>query len=337
VRIGLCMSGNIPMREVITSARTAEAGGWDSIWLGEDYFYRGGVTMAAAVAMETRRIDIGLGIMTPLPRHPALMAMEIAALQELSGGRIIPGIGAGVGAWMRQMGFDYSSPLTIMREGIDLTRQLLSGATVTTKGQVFSLDAVKLHFPTAATPILLGGVGPKALRLAGEVADGTVLSVLAGPEYVRWACERIHEGQEFSERGDKPHLVVAYLFLALARTREEARDLVRPIVTEYVSAGGVNPLSRAAGMPDELVNELHAEYLSGRVPVDRLGDDIVDQVAAAGPGSHCAQWIADLGAAGADVVAVMPVPLDDASDAVRRIGEEVLPLLKTGGGASVVS
>jgi alkanesulfonate monooxygenase SsuD/methylene tetrahydromethanopterin reductase-like flavin-dependent oxidoreductase (luciferase family) len=318
------------MREVIESARIAEAGGWDSIWIGEDYFYRGGVTMAAAVAVETRRIGIGLGIMTPLPRHPALMAMEIGALQELSDGRIIPGVGAGVGVWMRQMGFDYSSPLTVMREGIDLTRRLLAGETVTAAGRVFSLDAVRLQFPTAATPVLLGGVGPKALRLAGEIADGTVLSVLAGPEYVRWARERIREGQQTAERSDKPHLVVAYLFLALASTRAQARDLVRPIVAEYLAGGGVNPLTRAAGMPDELVNELHAEYLSGRVPVDRLDDDIVDRVAAAGPGAHCAQWIAELGAAGADVVAVLPVPLDHASDAVRRIGEEVLPLLKTG-------
>jgi 5,10-methylenetetrahydromethanopterin reductase len=337
LRTGLCLSGNIPMREIIASARTAEAGGWDSIWLGEDYFYRGGVTMAAAVAMETRSIDIGLGIMTPLPRHPALMAMEIAALQELSGGRIIPGVGAGVGAWMRQMGYDYGSPLTIMREGIDVTRRLLAGETVTSKGQVFTLDGVRLHFPTNATPVLLGGVGPKALRLAGEVADGTVLSVLAGPDYVRWARDRIHEGQEIGKRSDKAHLVVAYLFLALAPTRAEGRDLVRPIVAEYLAAGGVNPLTRAAGMPDELVKALHAEYLSGRVPVDRLGDEIIDQVAAAGPGSHCAQRIEDLGAAGADIVAVLPVPLDDASDAVSRIGREVLALLEGGPGPSEVS
>jgi 5,10-methylenetetrahydromethanopterin reductase len=321
------MSGNIPMREVVDSARIAEAAGWDSIWLGEDYFYRGGVTMAAAVAMATSRIGIGLGIMTPLPRHPALMAMEIGALQELSGGRIVPGIGAGVGAWMRQMGFDYRSPLGVMREGTDLTRRLLAGEVVSADGQYFRLDRVKLNFPTAPSPIFLGAVGPKALHLSGQIADGTVLSVLAGNSYIRWACERIREGQADAGRTGASHLVVAYLFLALADTRAAARDLVRPVVAEYLSAGGVNPLSREAGIPDDLAVELNAEYLRGRIPVDRISDAIVDAVAAAGPAEHCANWIRQLGAAGADVVALLPIPLDEASSAVRRISAELIPLV----------
>jgi len=327
MRVGLCMSGNVPMRDLVDCARLAEEGGWDSIWLGEDYFYRGGATMAAAVAMATTRIEIGLGIMTPLPRHPALMAMEIGALQELSGGRIVPGVGAGVGSWMRQMGFDYGSPLTVMREGVELTRRLLAGETVTVEGRLFNLTGVKLQFPTAATSVLLGAVGPKALTLAGEIADGIVLSVLAGPRYVRWACERVDEGRSRSGRSHEKRLVVAYLFLALADTREAARDLVRPIVAEYLSAGGVNPLSREAGIPDALMTELNSEYLRGRVPVERISDEMVDEVAAAGPAEHCARWIADLANAGADVVALMPISRGEVSQAVRRISEEVLPLL----------
>ncbi len=321
------MSGNIPMSEVVESARVAEAAGWDSIWLGEDYFYRGGVAMAAAVATVTSRLGIGLGIMTPLPRHPALMAMEIGALQELSGGRILPGIGAGVGVWMRQMGFDYSSPLGVMREGTDLTRRLLAGEVVTAAGRYFRLDRVQLNFPTAPCPVYLGAVGPKALQLSGEIADGTVLSVLAGAGYVRWARERIREGQAIAGRSDAKHLVVAYLFLALADTRAVARDLVRPVVAEYLSAGGVNPLSREAGIPDELTLELNAEYLRGRIPIDRVSDAIVDAMAAAGPPEHCANWIRQLEAAGADIVALLPVPLSEASSAVRRISTELIPLV----------
>jgi 5,10-methylenetetrahydromethanopterin reductase len=328
MRVGLCLSGNVPMPELIDSARLAEQNGWDSIWLGEDYFYRGGATMAAAVAMATSQVEIGLGIMTPLPRHPALMAMEIGALQELSGGRIVPGVGAGVGSWMRQMGFDYSSPLTVMREGVDLTRRLLAGESVTVTGPLFKLTGVRLQFPSVATPVLMGAVGPKALQLAGEIADGIVLSVLAGPKYVQWACERVDEGRVKSRRSEQKRLVVAYLFLALAESRQAARELVRPIVAEYLSAGGVNPLSREAGIPDALMTELNAEYMRGRVPVERVSDEIVDKVAAAGPAEHCAQWIADLVSAGADVVALMPISQGEVPQAVRRISEQVLPLLR---------
>ena len=327
------MSGNIPMREVVASARLAEAAGWDSIWIGEDYFYRGGATMAAAVAAATSRVRIGLGIMTPLPRHPALMAMEIGALQELSGGRILPGVGAGVGVWMRQMGFDYRSPLGVMREGVDITRRLLAGELVSSQGHYFQLDRVRLNFPTTPTPILLGAVGPKALRLAGEIADGTVLSVLAGKNYVAWARERIREGQADGGRTGQDHLVVAYLFIALADSRAAGRDLVRPVVAEYLSAGGPNPLSREAGISDEVAAELKAEYTSGRLPIDRISDSIVDAVAAAGPAEHCASWIRELTAAGADLVALLPLPLNEASSAVQRISAELIPMVTspTGG------
>ena len=340
MKIALCLSGNVPMREIVESSRAAEDAGWDSVWLGEDYFYRGGATMAAAVASATSRVGIGVGIMTPLPRHPALIAMEIGALQELSGGRIMPGIGAGVAVWMRQMGFEYRSPLTVMREGVELTRRLLAGELVSAEG-LFKLDRVKLNFPTTAGPVLLGAVGPKALQLAGEVADGTVLSVLSGPGYVGWARERIREGQVGAGRGGKPHLVVAYLFLALAETRQAGCDLVRPVVAEYLSAGGVNSLTREAGIPDQVIAELNGEYLRGHVPVDRITDAMVDAVAAAGPAEHCAAWIRRLGAAGADVVALLPVPLDDVAAGVERISSRLLPLVDApsadapgGGGAS---
>jgi hypothetical protein len=98
-------------------------------------------------------------------------------------------------------------------------------------------------------------------------------------------------------------------------------------VAEYLSAGGVNPLSREAGIPDALMTELNVEYLRGRIPAERISDEIVDQVAAAGPGDHCARWIAALANAGADVVALMPISRGDVPQAVRRISAEVLPLL----------
>ncbi len=332
MRVGLCLTGSVSIREVVDSARAAEAAGWDSVWLGEDYFYRGVATVAAAVATATSRVGIGLGIMTPLPRHPALMAMEIGALQELSDGRIMPGIGAGVETWMQQMGFDYKSPLGVMREGIDLTRRLLAGELVSAQGRFFQLDRVRLNFPTAPTRVLLGAVGPKALQLAGEVADGTILSAMASPGYVSWAHERIREGQALAARAGEGHLIVAYLFLALAETREAGRDLLRPVVAEYLSAGGVNPLVRQAGIPDDVVLELHAEYLRGRIPVERVTDAMVDAVAAAGPAEHCANWMRQLAAAGADVVALLPVPLDDASSVVQKINRELLPLLTSSSG-----
>jgi len=326
-RIGLCMSGNMSMAEILRCATIAESAGWDSIWLGEDYFYRGVVTMASAVASVTSQIRIGLGIMTPLPRHPALTAMEVGTLQELSGGRIMAGIGAGVGSWMRQMGFEYGSPLTIMREGLELIRRLLAGETVDEVGKVFSVHRVRLGFSTTVPPLLLGALGPKALQLSGEIADGTVLSVLAAPSYVRWARERIAEGQARSGRSQSEHLVVAYAFFALADSIEAGRALVRPLVAEYLAAGGVNSLTQHLGLSDAFVLELGEAHDRGEVVTDRIPDSILDAVAAIGPPDDCARWVENLASAGADVVALMPLPADQASAMVSRASAELVPLL----------
>lgn len=327
MRIGLCLSGNVSMSEILRSATNAESADWDSIWLGEDYFYRGGVTMAAAVASVTSRIRIGLGIMTPLPRHPALMAMEVGALQELSGGRITAGIGAGVSGWMRQMGFEYGSPLSVMREGLGLIRRLLDGESIDEAGKVFSLHGVRLGFPTIPPPLFLGAVGPKALQLSGEIADGTVLSVLATPSYVSWARERIAEGQALSGRKHADHLVVVYAFFALADSIEAGRALVRPLVAEYLVGGGVNSLTQHLGLSDDFVGELGAAQARGEAVADRISDSTVDAAAAAGPPEYCAQWIRNLASAGADIVALFPLPTDQAWATIGRASAALLPLL----------
>ena len=83
---------------------------------------------------------------------------------------------------------------------------------------------------------------------------------------------------------------------------------------------------RAAGIGDAVAGELNREYVRGHTPVERITDDMVDAVAAAGPPEYCAGWIRRLVDAGVDVVAVLPVPLDRTTAEVRKISGELLPL-----------
>src|ERR1700688_220370 len=81
-------------REFIALAKRAEETGFGTFWVPEDPFYRGAFTLASAVACGTSTIKVGIGVLNPYTRHPALTAMEFAALDEVSGGRAILGIGA---------------------------------------------------------------------------------------------------------------------------------------------------------------------------------------------------------------------------------------------------
>ncbi len=309
----------------------ADTLGYDSAWFGEDYFYWGGIATGAAVAERTENLAIGLGILTPLTRHPALTVMETAALDQISGGRLVMGYGAGVRYWMNQMQLDYSSPITALREAVAISRALYQGETVTTGGRFYALDNVKLNFPVLRSdpPIYLGVEGPKMLSLSGEIADGTVLSVLSSPTYVKWAWERVREGCARSGRDAGAHKMVVYVIFAMDDNGDAARDAVRAGIAEYLGAGGQpTPISRHGGVPDETILEMGRIYREGRFPVDLVTDEIVNGCAIAGTPEECKASIRALVDAGADEIVFIPFPPEKTEVSVKRIAEELMPAFR---------
>ena len=139
-------------------ASLAEELGFDSVWVAEDYFQGGAFSVATACALATTRIRVGIGVVNPFTRHPALLAMETASLDILSQGRITLGLGTGSPGWMRQMGINFAAPRSGLREGAQLVRRLLSGEGVTFSGRYFSLNGVQLEGPpySQRVPIYLG-------------------------------------------------------------------------------------------------------------------------------------------------------------------------------------
>jgi 5,10-methylenetetrahydromethanopterin reductase len=77
---GTAMTGVFPVRDGVELAKVSEEYGMGSIWFAEDYFFRGGIPYLAAASLVTERIRIGLGVINPYSRHPALAAMEFATI-----------------------------------------------------------------------------------------------------------------------------------------------------------------------------------------------------------------------------------------------------------------
>src|SRR5690606_37425805 len=156
---------SVPPARVVPLARAVEAAGIDEIWLWEDCFQTGGISAATAVLAATEHVRVGLGVMpTPL-RNVALTAMEVATVEGMFPGRLIPGIGHGVQPWMAQVGARAASPLTLMREYATTLRALLAGERVTTSGRYVRLVDVALEWPPArAVPVPVAATGPKSLR-----------------------------------------------------------------------------------------------------------------------------------------------------------------------------
>ncbi len=217
--VGAVFRPQLPPERLHDAVRVAEESGLEELWLWEDCFLEGGISMAAMALAWSERVRIGIGLM-PVPlRNPALAAMELATLTRTFPGRLRIGVGPGVQPWMRQVGAEVESPLTLMAEHVDAIRTLLAGDTVNVDGRYVRLDDVALDWPPAeAPPVLVGATGPKMLALSGAAADGTILVAHTSPDRVRWAREQIDGGRGEAGRTD-PHPIVLY---ALAATGADA-------------------------------------------------------------------------------------------------------------------
>ena len=301
--VGLVLGSALAPESLPGLSRLAEELGYGELWFAEDYFFTGGVSGAAAALAATERIPIGLGVVSAMVRHPALLAMEVATLDRMFPGRVRPGLGTGVPAWMRQMGVKPRSPLTALRESVTALRQLLDGEEVSREGRCSHFDRVKLtHPPATRVPVYMGVLGPKMMQLSGEIADGNVLSVLSSREYIGWARERIAA----------PNRVVTFAFVSVGD-----KTALRKPMAFYLAADRRNALTEAYGIADELeaMNDVARE----------MPDQWIEDLAVAGEPDECAEKIRALLDAGSDAVALFPLAGDDPETIVRTVAADVLP------------
>ncbi|MEO6411885.1 MAG: LLM class flavin-dependent oxidoreductase [Pedococcus sp.] len=229
-RVGAIFTPYSPPEALRDAAQAADEAGLPELWLWEDCFRESAFATASAVLAWTTRLRVGIGV-APMPlRNVALTAMEIATVERLFPGRLIPGVGHGVQPWMEQVGARVASPLTLMREYVPALRSLLAGEEVSTAGRYVSLDRVRLDWPPLTAPaVMVAGEGAKTVRLTGEVGDGTVLPGGSNPDRVARTRELVLEGRAAAGRDDPYELVVfaSAAFGGEAARAQLADDLVR--------------------------------------------------------------------------------------------------------------
>jgi alkanesulfonate monooxygenase SsuD/methylene tetrahydromethanopterin reductase-like flavin-dependent oxidoreductase (luciferase family) len=212
--LGAVFLPQLPPERLRGIARAADEAGLEELWLWEDCFRESGVASAAAALAWTERVRVGVGLL-PVPlRNVALTAMEVATLHRLFPDRVRVGVGHGVQDWMGQVGARVQSPVTLLREYVTALGALLRGEEVTTEGAYVRLDRVALDWPpTPAPAVSAGAVGPRSLRLCGELADGTILTASATPDDVHEARRLIEEGRVAAGRNE-PQSITVYLLAA---------------------------------------------------------------------------------------------------------------------------
>ncbi|MEV6773064.1 LLM class flavin-dependent oxidoreductase [Nocardia sp. NPDC051030] len=245
----------------------AEESGVEELWLWEDCFWGGGIASAATVLARTERVRVGIGVM-PVPlRNVALTAMEVAMLARMYPGRVIPGFGHGVQEWMGQVGARVDSPMTLLREQLGALRGLLNGEKVSVAGRYVTLEEVALDWPPIETPVIAAAAtGPRTVRLAGELADATILTSRTSPDGVRSARALIDEGRAKAGRTDD-HRVIVYVRTATGPDAAARLELAQDREGTEVGAG-------VAGGPETVADAVrrYAEAGADTVVLEPIAD-----------------------------------------------------------------
>jgi 5,10-methylenetetrahydromethanopterin reductase len=302
-------------------ARTAERAGLGSLWLAEDYFHPGAFALAGAVAAATSRIGIGLGVVNPYTRHPALLAMETATLAGLAPGRVALGLGSSNRRWIEeQMDIPFKTPLRGLREAVEIVRRLLAGERVTFTGECFTVRDVALETPPASpVPIVLGVKGPRALGLAGEVADGIVCSVLTSPAHVR----RVRSLTRGAGGGNVP--LLAFLPVAVSADGDAARARLRPLLAHYLGVLHGQSILADAGLTPDATQPFRDALLARRSAAGLVTDAMVEMLAVAGTPDECHRILARFAEAGLDAPVAVLSPREPLTDQLATIGDTLGP------------
>lgn len=304
----------------VRTAKLAEKLGLDSHWLTESYHLRSAIPIAAAIADETSKITIGIGVVPTHTRHPGLLAMDTNTLDEISGGRLIMGIGAAkpvaekhgfTGSYVRQM-----------RDTITIMRGLLDGEKVTYVGKEYSINGTGIDVPARkGAPIYVGtySFSPKMLEVAGELADG-VIYAWASPKTVRSGFEHIAAGAAKAGRDPSKIDVVSFHFLSVNENAQKARDACRRIVATYTAFDC--PTWRRAGLvADEDVEPVLQALQAGGVDAatPMVTDALIDKVAIAGDARYVRDRLKEFDGTGVRLPVALEIHGDDPEEALLAI------------------
>ena len=209
------MGRNERMDEIAELARLAEEHGFSyATFCDAPFLARDVHVMATVAAMNTRRLVIGQGVVDPHTYHPSALANAAASLNELTGGRAFCGIGAG-GPLCKDM----AGPIghKALREAVQFVRGFLDGDESEYYGKKMVSEWIRKR-----VPIYLAADGPKALELAGELADG-VIFMGGPPDYVRWKVEQIYRGAENAGRDPTKIDICTRSYVYVTDDKEKAR------------------------------------------------------------------------------------------------------------------
>ena len=177
MRLGVMIGSDgarLTVDDLVARGRAVSEAGLDDVWLANIFSFDA-ITALAIIGREVPGLGLGTAVTPTYPRHPSAIAQQALTTAAATDNRFTLGIGLSHKVVIEDMlGFSYDKPARHMREYLAVLLPLLAGETANFKGEQYQVQGVTLDVPGAqSVPVVIAGLGPVMLRLAGEVADGT--------------------------------------------------------------------------------------------------------------------------------------------------------------------
>jgi F420-dependent oxidoreductase-like protein len=318
--------------------REAERLGYDSVWTAEAYG-SDAATVLAWLAAQTTRIRLAAGIFQIPGRSAAMTAMTAATIDQLSGGRMIIGVGtSGPQVSEGWHGVRFPHMLARTRDYVAVVRMALARERVVYHGETLQLPlpdgpGKALHLTIApvqaAIPVYLAAIGPRNTELAGEIADGW-MPTLFSPEHVSDFRTLLETGAKRSGRDLAELDIAPTVRVYVGQDVAAARDRMRPFLALYIGGMGSREQNfynrvvagygfedAARAIQDHYLAHRHAEAMAA------IPDELVDLVSLVGPPEQVRERLAAFREAGVGTLVLTPVAgeRDEHVAQLRQIAE----------------
>ena len=319
-------------REVVALAALAEQAGVDEIWVPHDPFMSNAWTISTAIAEATERVVVGALGTNPYTTDASEIATHLATLDLLTGGRAALGLGLHTTSMIEWLGLDAADVVERTRAAVAIVRRLLCGETVTHEGPYAWGEECALRFKPFRTdpPIHVAGFGPELLRLAGEIGDGA-MPMATPPESVGDHIAEVRSGAEAVGRDPAELEIIACAWLSLSKDGRGTEDPLRPMIATFAPYLEQRSLA-AIGLTRAELSPLRTLVDAGRL--DEAATAVTPPMfalALAGTPDQVTERIASLRQLGVTHVSLGGPLGPDPREAIRLLGERVLPMLRSRG------
>lgn len=332
MKVGIAILPKLPLSDFVSLGQRCETHGL-SMWVPDERFFRDVFVSLSALACNTSVSTLGTGATDPFIRHPLLTAAAIASVDELSGGRAILGIGAGISGF-DALGIKRVSPVKALRDAIDLSRRFWIGETVTSSSDFVPAKAATLGFAAREIPVFITGRGPMVLALGGEIADGIIIGHFTSERGISFARGHIDAGLKKRSPDRKRPEVTVWAYTSVSRDGDAARAAVKPAIGRTISSTR-ETLGILGENGERLIEKLDQFGYARSAAYDAamretVSDSLTMQLSVSGTPAECIERIRAIRACGVDQVILLPYPPEGVTipEMADLIFSDVLPSVK---------